>query len=82
MCNKKRILNECKFNTEFIERVLYNNILLEPLARILFYSTSSINSVMNLHDCNILIITHPKEKLFKLVKNQFSLMCLKCNTNI
>jgi hypothetical protein len=36
-------------------------ILCEPLASIiLFYSTSAINSIMNLHEFNILFITYPK----------------------
>jgi hypothetical protein len=36
-------------------------ILCEPLAsKILSYSTSSINSVINLHEYNILFITCPK----------------------
>jgi hypothetical protein len=36
-------------------------ILCEPLASmILFYSTSSINSAMNLHEFNILFITYQK----------------------
>jgi hypothetical protein len=36
-------------------------ILCEPLASIiLFYSTSVINSVMNLHKFNILFIKYPK----------------------
>jgi hypothetical protein len=35
-------------------------ILCEPLASILFYSTSAINSVMNLPEVNILFITYPK----------------------
>ena len=42
---------------------LNQSILCEPLASIiliLFYSTSSINLVMNLHKFNILFITFPK----------------------
>ena len=44
------------FNTEFMERV---GILFEPLASIiLFYSISSINLVMNLHEFNLLFVTY------------------------
>ena len=43
---------------------LNKNILCEPLAnKILFYSTSSINLVMDLHEFNILFITYPKRTL-------------------
>ena len=35
---------------------LNKSILCEPLASILFYSTSSINLVMNLHEFNVLFI--------------------------
>ena len=39
------------------------SILCEPLAIIiLFYSTSSINLVMNLHEINILFITYPSKR--------------------
>jgi hypothetical protein len=45
-------------------------ILCESLASIiLFYSTSSINLVMNLHEFNILFITHPKQRPFKVKKS-------------
>ena len=43
---------------------LNKSILCEPqMSIILFYSTSSINFVMNLHKFNILFITYPKKNL-------------------
>ena len=47
---------------------LNKSILCEPLASILFYSTSSINLVMNLHKFNILFITYFQNELL-IVKN-------------
>ena len=42
---------------------LNKSVLYEPLASIiLFYSTSSINLVMNLHEFDILFITYPSPK--------------------
>jgi hypothetical protein len=47
-------------------------ILCEPLGSIiLFYSTNVINSVMNLHVFNILFITYPKRRLFKVKYESF-----------
>ena len=52
---------------------LNKSILCEPLARIiLFYLTSLINSVMNLHEFNILFITHPKKELLIVKNDHFS----------
>jgi hypothetical protein len=43
-------------------------ILCGPLASILlFYSTSARNSVMNLHEFNILFITYQKLRPFKMI---------------
>ena len=43
---------------------LNKSILCEPLESIiLFYSTSSINIIMNLHEFNILSITYPQKTL-------------------
>jgi hypothetical protein len=43
-------------------------ILCEPLASILlFYSTSAINSVMNIYEFNILFITYQKLRPFKMI---------------
>jgi hypothetical protein len=47
-------------------------ILCEPLANIiLFHSTSAINSVMNLHKFDILFITYPKLRPFKVKLESF-----------
>ena len=49
---------------------LNKSILCEPLASmILFYLSSSINLVMNLHKFNILIITYPKRNSKNVKKN-------------
>jgi hypothetical protein len=58
-------------------------ILCEPLASIIsFYSTSSINSVINLNEFNILLITYPNSDRLKWKKSQFLLMNLWKNANI
>ena len=44
---------------------LNKSILCDPLARmVLFYSTSSINLAVNLHEFNILFITYTPKELF------------------
>ena len=54
---------------------LNKSILCEPLARIiLFYSTSSINLVMNLHEFNILFITNSQKELFNCKKSVITLV--------
>ena len=48
---------------------LNKSILCEPLASItLFYSTSLINLVMNLHEFNILFITYSQKELLIVKK--------------
>ena len=49
------------------------SVLCEPLASIiLFYSKSSINLVMNLHEFNILFITYPRKRNINCKKDHFS----------
>ena len=44
----------------------------EPLASIIcFYSTSSINLVLNLQEFNILFITYPLKRTFNCKKRSF-----------
>ena len=48
---------------------LNKSIICEPMTRlILFYSKSSINLVMNLHDFNILFITYTKKRTLNCKK--------------
>ena len=57
-----------------ILNLMYNlnrRILFQPLANILFYSTSSINLVLNLHNFNMLFIKYPQKILLTVKYNHF-----------
>ena len=61
---------------------LNKSILCEPLiCIILFYSTSSIYLVMNMHEFNILLITHPQKELLIVKKIIFHRHAYNGNTN-
>ena len=62
---------------------LNKSILCEPLESIiLFYSTSSINLLMNLHEFNILFITYAKKNSKIVQKDHFSMTRLLYNANV
>ena len=66
---------------------LNKSLSCESLASIIFNSMSSINLVMNLHEFDILFITHPppppkKNQTINCYKDHFSPTCLLCNTSV